>query len=206
MDKDALSGSVKGNSVSILIDTGAIDFNYVDSSIVTRCHLRLYSLPECIRVRSVHSVSTLSKYVVVPVNLITDSGHPINVIVPCLVLDVCPQDIILGMPAINQYNLLEAFATSFKARQQELADKQRRFFPHLPQQMMETPPASVQRVSRVSSGQSLISTTLSPLESYPYDRAPVFSGSQLEVISAGQKSHISLGQSPSHTYSVLTRD
>ena len=124
-------GEVNGQAATILIDTGATDYNYISHRFVTLHSLPILAVSNCISVKSVHAASDLYDYCVVNVVVSYGNYASVTIDIPFLVLaSDGPCDIILGMPAITQYNLLEIFKTYFSDKTDELLTKQANSFPH----------------------------------------------------------------------------
>jgi hypothetical protein len=164
-----LQGYLGDVDTSVLIDTGATEFNFADRSYVIKNKLPLYTLPNRIRVRSVHDTSTVCQYTIVPLT-IKFGNESLELSIPCLILESSPRDVILGLPAITQYDILNRFKTYFEEKGKELAEQQRRLFPHLDTVSVMNGPQSRPYIRE--NGQTLMSTTLTSV-SYPYARAPI---------------------------------
>ena len=124
-------GEVNGQEATILIDTGATDYNYINRRLVTSLHIPILDVNGDIRVSSVHAASVMYTYCIVNVVVSYGNYACVTMDLPCLVLDSdSPCDVILGMPAITQYNLLETFKSYFDDRTLELQAKQAHSFPH----------------------------------------------------------------------------
>jgi hypothetical protein len=170
-----LYGELLGQRISILIDTGATDYNYIARCLVHDFNLPIFKMSDPVRVRSVHGFSIVVDYAVVNVTLIYVL-NTLSICIPCLVLDSSPRDVILGLPAITSYNLLNRFSDYFKALSSELAANQRLRFPGLSHRVSHTETLSLTDGSVGLERCTVISPiypVLASIESYPYPRAPI---------------------------------
>jgi len=162
-------GTCKEQPAMVLIDTGATDFNFVDRAFVVKNKLPIRVMPGPIRVRSVHSTSIVYEYSIVPVKL-KYCDNILTMVIPCLILDNSPRDIILGLPAITQYDITNKLSEYFKEKGEELARLQEKLFPGF------TPSEANQdesdNPSKGESSQTLMSSAFAITE-YPHPRAPV---------------------------------
>jgi hypothetical protein len=130
-----ITGAIHGQPVSVLIDTGATDFNYIEKSVVNHHRLVDVKLSQHINVCSVHGSFIISSYSIVPV-ILSFGNSTVQMNIPCLILESSPRDVIIGLPAITQYNLLNRFRNYFETIGMELLVRQRELFPHLQTEVM----------------------------------------------------------------------
>jgi hypothetical protein len=219
-------GTVHKMKTTVLIDTGATDFSYVARSLVQALRLPVYKMLSQIRVRSVHDTSIVSEYCIVPVTITYGNYLRIYMVLPCLILESSPRDIIVGMPAITEYDLLTRLGRYFKDIGKELHQRQAELFPHLPlhRKMAGSGPGAPPPARQTEV--NLMSTVLSTIQGYPYPRAPILpptSEGQTVMSSDDLPAHpsyettdrpdeeasenlMSAGIRPPHTYTVLHRD
>jgi hypothetical protein len=173
----AIKGLVGGLEASVLIDTGASEYNFVRRNFVTASLSPIYKVHTPVRVKSVHGFSTVHEYTIFEV-VVKYGLTTVTIEIPALILGDSPCDIILGLPAITQYDLLTRFGSYFNSKKAELAAKQTRQFSHFN-------PASESAVFEMSgvdfigeetsvreAGELKDSPTLT-LRKYPYPRAPM---------------------------------
>ena len=82
---DEIEGQVRGDRVTVLLDTGATEFNYTSTTFVAQKKLPIYMLPYKLRVRSVHTISYVTKYTITPITMSTQTNI-IELVIPCLIL------------------------------------------------------------------------------------------------------------------------
>ena len=97
-----------GLPATVLIDTGATEYNYISASFVRKHRLYKFPLKHNIRVMSVHGQCIVNQYTLIDVNLLYP--NEVNIItlnrIPCIILDNSPRDVIIGLPTIIQYNII----------------------------------------------------------------------------------------------------
>ena len=205
-------GTCNGQHATTLVDTGSTDFNFVDRSFVKNNKLPIRVLPCSIRVRSVHNTSTVNEYSIVPVEL-KYRDNILTMVIPCLILDSSPRDIILGLPAITKYNILEHLKEYFIDKGEELAQTQERLFKGLIES--KTILGDLDTPSRSESSQTRMSSAFAITETYPHPRAPILPMDKPTMVSAhgGQapetvdgQTRMSPGNRLSPTYTVQHRD
>ena len=104
-----LEGSIKGEPVSLLLDTGSSDYNFISTTVINLWGLQRYTLRQPVRVHSIHSTTICNMYVVINLT-ITFLGSSYSLSIPCIELPSSPRDVVVGLPTIQEHKLTEKFA------------------------------------------------------------------------------------------------
>jgi hypothetical protein len=130
-----LKGRIKGLLSTILIDTGATEYNYVSREFAERAKLHQFPLRHNVTVKSIHGQSQVNKYVLVDCDLLYKNN--VNLItlkrIPCIVLDSCPRDLIIGLPTIVDNDLISKLRPFYEELSLDFDLLYQEMFPRLTQ-------------------------------------------------------------------------
>jgi hypothetical protein len=215
---NGISGMVRDCQATVLLDSGATEFNYVSSDFVSRHKFNAYDLPFKLRVRSVHTTSFVTKYSIIPIKLSMHNNPSImiEIVIPCLILSESPSDIIVGLPTIQQYRLTKLFDEYFENLSEETRKRIALTFPHLDRHqgtngtnLTDTP----EEGSGSGYGQTLVSSILtnSRYAAYPSATTPILHpgpAPELYKDASSPDNGLNLASSISHLpqYTVQHRD
>ena len=97
---------IDGGEGSILLDSGAVDRNFVTCEFVNKYNLTKYKLTYPIKVKSIHGTETTNDVVITDITIrVGDEAVDIKN-VELLVINEGPTDIILGMPTMLEHRVL----------------------------------------------------------------------------------------------------
>ena len=101
----------------VLIDSGAIHYNYISKECVRRCKFKRFNLDKSINIHSIHNTEISTQYVYLTTALKYKEEKIGIENVKFIILDKSPYDIIIGLEAIRYYNLTTYLKTYFQAQE-----------------------------------------------------------------------------------------
>ena len=127
-DGPGLTGTVFGERVSLLLDTGSSDYNFISTAVIDLWGLQRHTLRQPVRVRSIHSTTTCHEYVIITLT-ISHLHESYSFSLPCIELSSAPRDVVVGLPTIQEHKLTDKFAAYFAQVEKSKLAAQRGMFP-----------------------------------------------------------------------------
>lgn len=115
-ENNYVQGEVQGHNFTTLLDTGALQDNYISSRLINILKLKVYDVPCVTYVHSVHGEEIINNYVKFPIQLTSYRQGIVKVKLPeikFLVLKEGPTDITIGLQDIRKYNITETLKAFF---------------------------------------------------------------------------------------------
>ena len=176
---------IEGIPATLLVDTGATEYNYISREFCLAHKLPQYELKYNINVQSVHGKSITKYYTIVNIEVITNYSLISLKHLPCIILDNCPRELIIGLPSISKHNLMHGLKSYFEAHAAQHDAQYKLMFPKwrhnpleqasmLPERGSALVPPSSSLVSAALSNVHALSTMSS--EGYSIDRLTVCYG------------------------------
>jgi hypothetical protein len=123
-----LTGTINGEAISLLLDTGSSDYNFISSAIIDLWGLRRHHLRQPVRVRSIHSTTTCHMYCIISLT-ITHINSSYSLTIPCIELNSSPRDVVIGLPTIQEHKLADKFEAYYAQIDPKQRAKHRALFP-----------------------------------------------------------------------------
>ena len=101
----------------VLIDTGAIHYNYMSTECVRLHKFKRFNLIKAINVQSIHIVETSNQCVYIDTVLKYKDDRIEMVKTQFIILDKSPYDIIIGLETIRNYDLTTKLKTYSQAQE-----------------------------------------------------------------------------------------
>jgi hypothetical protein len=128
-DDKYVTAFISGHTLKTLLDTGALEENFISSEIVQQLKLKTFKIHMPIYVMSVHGKECINKYVILNMNLRYNEERVTLPSSKFLILDKGPAPITIGLPDIRRHditNKLRAFfAPSMRMEEQKETPGQR---------------------------------------------------------------------------------
>ena len=112
-----VEAEVKGKLFPTLLDTGALQDNYISAKLINILNLNAYDTQQTALVKSVHGTEVVNKYVTFSLSLTSFRHKTTTIRLPelkFLVLGTGPTDITIGLRDIRKYNITETLKSFFE--------------------------------------------------------------------------------------------
>ena len=118
-------GVMPKTNISVILDTGALEYNYISYKYAYDMNLDCTQLDRNIIVSSIDGSTVIKRFVIIPKLTLVNNNKKFCVHNQIfLVLPHCPVNLIIGLPTIREHDLTSVFKDYFKSRHRRILRSQ----------------------------------------------------------------------------------